>query len=513
MSDRSKIVCIALDAADQDLLLGWAQAGVLPTVRALMERSAWGSTSTPPGLFVGAVWPSFYTGVSAARHGRYCYRQLRPGTYRVERLPAARVGANPFWAALSRADRRVAIIDVPKTGCAPLNGIQVVDWATHDPELRGFHTWPPSLARDLGARFGPAVLDTCDGRNRTAGQCADLRDALTASVARKLELTQHLLEHGPWDLFLTTFTECHCAGHQFWHIHDAADPRHDPAVARRLGDPLRDVYIAIDAAIGRLLQRIESQATVFVASSHGMARHGDMSPALDEILRRIEGAPPNVSRRRVLPTILRRAWQRIPAALRGRLKPARNRVVERLERKALAVDSNRQCFAIPNNDVYGGIRVNLAGREPQGRIRPGRDYEELCERLRRDLCELRDAETGAPVVRAVLRTADWHRGPLLDHLPDLLVEWSREPTRAVTSSRIGIIQCQMNFGRTGDHLPYGCYFAYGPSIEPGHIKQSVEVMDFAPTFAELLGVRLDDVDGRSFAALLHRTQPVVAALS
>jgi hypothetical protein len=72
-SVTTQALFIGLDAADKDLLLEWAHAGHLPHIRALLGRAAWGVTRNPLGLFVGAVWPSFYTGVSPARHGRYCY--------------------------------------------------------------------------------------------------------------------------------------------------------------------------------------------------------------------------------------------------------------------------------------------------------------------------------------------------------------------------------------------------------------------------------------------------------
>jgi len=69
---------------------------------------------------------------------------------------------------LSEQGRRVAIIDVPKTSPASrLNGIQLVDWGTHDPEL-GFVTLPLSLATDLESRFGPHPVPTCDAKGRSA---------------------------------------------------------------------------------------------------------------------------------------------------------------------------------------------------------------------------------------------------------------------------------------------------------------------------------------------------------
>ena len=46
--------------------------------------------------------------------------------------------------------------------------------------------------------------------------------------------------------------------------------------------------------------------------------------------------------------------------------------------------------------------------------------------LVRGLTELVDADTGMPLVRRVLRTAEVYHGPHVQELPDLLVAWNTE---------------------------------------------------------------------------------------
>ena len=77
----TRVILIALDAADADLIKGWAASGYLPTFKRLGETALRGTVENPFGLYVGALWPSFATGVSPTRHGRYCFTQLVPGTY------------------------------------------------------------------------------------------------------------------------------------------------------------------------------------------------------------------------------------------------------------------------------------------------------------------------------------------------------------------------------------------------------------------------------------------------
>ena len=208
----AKIVFVAFDAADRDILLAGARAGRFPALRSLLDRALWGSVANPTGLYVGAVWPSFYTGTSPARHGRYCFRQLRPGTYEVHRVRPDEVRAAPFWRRLSEAGRRVAVIDVPKTRPdVGLNGLQVVDWGTHDPDFQGALTHPPELLDEIEASVGPRRARVCDSYPRGPGLAA-LRLALLDGVEAKARLSERLLGRGGWDLFLTVFAEGHVPG-------------------------------------------------------------------------------------------------------------------------------------------------------------------------------------------------------------------------------------------------------------------------------------------------------------
>lgn len=493
MGKRTKLLVLCMDAGDSKLILEWARKGSLPTFRSLLERGAWGHTSSPAGLFVGAIWPSFWTGVSPARHGRYCYNQIVPGEYTLEALPPSKIRGRAFWDQLAEQGRRVAVIDVPKTvpSTRP-DVVQVVDWGTHDPE-HGFGTCPPALAADIASRFGRHPIRGCDAPRRNTAQLAALRDGLLRGVALKADLSSHYLAQGGWDLFLTVFPESHCAGHQFWHVHDPSHPRHDAESAAALGDPIEDVYAAIDAGVGRLLAEAGEDTRTLVLASHGMGPHYDATFLLDDMLRARETGRVAPGVRRTA-SLLDRGWTLLPEPARKLLRPMRGRVKQRLGEAIPNADlAARRCYATPNNDVYGGIRINLVGREPSGRVRPGADLDWFCEELTRDLGTFVNTETGRPLVRRVLRTAEQYRGEPTDHLPDLLVEWNREaPIRLAESPTFGQVGEEYQGNRTGDHTQGGLVIGVGPGVGPTHLEVPLPITRLAPTIAALLGAQLED---------------------
>ncbi len=503
MAKLAKLFVIAVDSADAELLSQWAKAGHLPTWQALQENGLALRIRNPVGLFSGVVWPSFYTGVSPARHGRYCLAQFQSGGYEDKPITSSDVKSEPFWEALARTGRRIAVIDVPKARLTSSpNIVQIADWGTHDPDPVGLRCWPKSIREDVVARFGEDPVGVCDDYG-DAGDLGALRDRLLERVGKKQEMIAHFLEQGPWDLFIGGFSETHCAGHQFWHVHDPGHPKHDPRVAKALGDPLLDVYRAIDSAIGELIAMLGKETPVLVHATHGIGPHYDGTYLLDDVLRRLEGGkPPPASFLRRGSMWLRRTfpWRRLlPAALRDRGRAA----AVRLEHNARTTDRRRRAFfQITTNNNCAGVRINLRGRDPDGKVAPGAEYEAQCDALEADLKDLVNADTGRPAVRAIYRTDELYPGEHRDDFPDILVEWNPEAEIAgLASPKIGEVRGVRHSPRTGDHRPDGLLIARAPGLAAGRASEDAAVADLAPTIAAALDVELDGVDGHPIPSL------------
>ncbi|HVT39645.1 MAG TPA: alkaline phosphatase family protein [Gemmatimonadaceae bacterium] len=523
----SKVVVLGIDAASPALLKQWAADGTMPNIRSVMQRGLVADTLSVEGFFIGSTWPSLYTGTTPARHGLHYLVQLVPGTYRLERPADGRlIDGEPFWTAISRAGHRVAVLDVPLTRAdTSLNGIQVVEWGGHD-ALYGFHAWPADLERTIRASFGDYPPgSSCDADRRSAVDYRTFADSLISGVRAKARLTRHFLAQGNWDLFVQVFTEAHCAGHQCWHLHDTRHPAHDLATVAVTGDPLRRVYAAIDTAIGEVLEDA-GDALVVIVAAHGMSHWYGAHFLLRDILFRLgaarpapEPAPPPASLRSAAIAGARWTWRRLPPSLRAALSPLRQRLSrdtdpgERQQTIGVDEDASR-CFVLDNGLAVGGIRLNLAGREPRGVLHPGADADAFCDWLSRELLAIVDERTGTPLVRRVLRTADLYQGPHLDRLPDLLVDWSDEvpsgstelaggigATVRVRSSAVGVVEGANDFGRSGEHRRGGLLVVAGPGVRAGQLNRVISILDIAPTLAAALGVHLPNCDGHPLPEL------------
>ncbi len=502
------VVVLGFDAAAPGLIRDWA----LPAFARLRADGVTTSTRNPPGLYVGAVWPSLITGTSPSRHGRWCYDQFVPGTYGVRRMTAEDYQVAPFWMALDRAGKRVAIVDVPKSPIRALgHGLQLADWGTHDPDSLGFRAYPETLARDVQRRYRTEPVGLCDhyGHDREAVQ--RLCDRLIERTERRTELCLDLLARERWDLFFAVFTESHCAGHQLWWLHDPTHPEHDPALRRALGDPMERVYRALDRSLARLLAALPTEATVLVLASHGMGPHYDGSLLLADMLAamHVSGA------RRDAVSTLQRTWHAAPAALRRVVNPLAVRTGLWLGRRRAGAppglgsalrtpDPTRmRYFAVPNNDCHGAIRLNVVGREPAGCIQPGRDFDAAIDALGEELSTFVNEDTGRPVVAALHRIETLYPGEPHEALPDVIVDWDRSATiQRVVSTRYGRLARPKVTSRTGDHQPTGLLIARGPGIASGHAIAPIESVDLAPTISSILGLPRPDLDGHPIEAIV-----------
>ena len=504
-----RLFVIGLDAADRDIIEAWAASGLLPAFKALSQSALWGDVENPRGLEAGSCWPTFYSGFLPSETGQYDgARRFDPERYEHGFYRPDVSSRDSFWTILSRADKLCGVIDAPYSyPVDEINGIKVADRGAHVPaggtDYMEFRTHPKELAEEIVQLFGP---DPANGHSSdffnvdTVKGVQNFRDIYVQRIENKTDLALHYWRQRPWDAFLSVFTEAHCAGHRCWHIHDPSHPDHDPEIAAAAGDPVKDIYVALDRAVGRLVDAVRDEARVLVFLSHGMGPGYSGTRMLDRILVRLDSVP-IVTQSDPVTKLLRAGWRSMPDAIRRPLKDLRNRVSHdgfQPNRRG------RRFFEVLANDRTGGIRINLAGREAHGIVQPGEEYEAVCRQLVADLGDVVNAETGEPLAEEIFQVRDHYSGAALDKLPDLLMTWNRSnPINAARSDKIGTVdKTGLHLTRSGDHRPVGRFFALAPEWPPQRLNQMVKVQDFAVTITELFSVNMGETDGRPIAILL-----------
>ena len=145
-----------------------------------------------------------------------------------------------------------------------------------------------------------------------------------------------------------------------------------------------------------------------------------------------------------------------------------------------------QAWAMPS-DLQGCIRINLEGREPSGTVKQA-DYEQTVKRVIAVLENLKNIETGAPIVDKIFRLRDIYTGgKYTEILPDISVLWADQKVTHIHSDTLGTLTIpDVERIRSGNHRPTGFCFAKGPDINHQHTCGHIDLMDLGPTVLKII---------------------------
>ena len=496
---KNRVLVLGLDMGDGALIRHWSRQGRLPNLSAFMATGTSLELESPAEVLHTSTWPTMATGVLPGRHGVYYPYQPKPGYQFARRIEADQYGAPTFWSRADAAGLRCLVYDIPETFPErDFGGRAVFDWGTWAKYGRP-SAQPSFLLRDLKARFGPYPLGY-EAIRLGFENPRDIETRLAPSVRYKCATAQWLLQRDEWDLAVVGFGETHSAGHYFWPSGAKAIDAGDDAQFERL----LATYAAIDEAVGSLRASLPSDVTVLVVSGDGVRPNHCGWHLLPSALQRLgltssrPAAPADVPAR--TPSLLGRLPQLIPPGVKRQIAAGlpwrvRNRLA--LWAQASALDySQARAFALPS-DLEGCVRINVRGREPQGIVDPGAQYQDLCQEIRAGLEELVNPATDARAVRRVWIRNEIFPGDRQEDLPDLIVTWNDEaPITALTSRRVGLIEGVNPDPRPGTHSTSGFLLAQGPGFPPG-VQGHGRLVDVTATVLQLLGLTdLPDADGR-----------------
>ncbi|MFN3233070.1 MAG: alkaline phosphatase family protein [Alphaproteobacteria bacterium] len=484
---ENRLLLVGLDSFDYRLAEPWIANGELPHLASFQSEAITRPVTYPPGVESGTVWPSFFRGKDPSHHGQYDgIRFFNPQTYEVETWPADALEQDCLWDNLTRAGKRSIFIDPPYMHLpTDHNGLFLIDWCAHFSHHGEGDLEPASLPASFSdhvlEKYGADPLGgrSCDNISPiTAQQHADFRDALVRRTKIKTKLVKDLMAEEAWDAFSVTYCEAHCVAHQSLHLSCRDHPDYDAHMAAKIGDPVKDVYIALDQALGALMGAVPEGTRVFLYLSHGVDLPYTGTGLLDRILQRLEGKPePGVD---TLARGLRSTWRNLPSPVKTLLNSVRHRLATALRQDRSARDrEERRYFEIPCHNKTGGIRLNLKGREAKGIVDPA-DYDSVCRKITDCLDRLTNQETGEPLVEKIQLAKDLYDGPRLDNLPDILVTWNNQkPINRVSSPDLGSFAHVKPTARTGEHYFEGLLMSRSADRTARRHNQAVDVTSLA----------------------------------
>jgi predicted AlkP superfamily phosphohydrolase/phosphomutase len=485
---KQRTIVIGLDGGTFKVIDRLVAEGRMPSLARLAGEGVRGQLESTVITNSFPAWTTCTTGVNPGKHGIF-YALLRDRTrYGMKLMNSSDVKARRVWNLLNEAGLTTGVVNVPGTyPPQPLDGFLITDMLT--PSLESRLTEPESLKAEMLATLGDYVIDVPIG----LGGKDYVRDRLHRSIDLREELSLWLLDRFDPDFFMCIFTELDRCQHRFWNDSDPEHPLFEE------GNPWRgvvdEIYERCDRALGRILDHVGPDARIFVVSDHGFAGYRKNVLInhwlIEQGLLTLRPDAPG-------PTLVSRAVGRVRRAL-GRGEPPKDGAsyvskwtnVTNSENDYLdRVDWSRTKVYFAQ---HGGLRVNLAGREPHG-IVTDEGYGEVVDHIRREIVKLRFPDTGEQIFDTIITKEEAFSGPFLEDAPDVLVDGARRSRlRMSIMPGHGLFVDAVHAG----HDEQGIFYAAGPGIRRGAAVEGARLLDVTPTVLYQLGLPLtEDMDGR-----------------
>jgi predicted AlkP superfamily phosphohydrolase/phosphomutase len=432
MREDSKVVIIGWDGATWDLLEPWLAEGKMPNLAAFLESGVSGPLRSTVPPFTYPAWTSFLTGKNPGRHGVFDFTERVPGSREIQFVNARRVRSKTIWRLLSDAGRRVACMGVPVSyPPEPINGVLLCGFDAPGSGSRtdSSSVYPPELLAEIRDQVGDYVTSANIMPLMSEERYDEALERIISVMEMKGKTARYLLEKEEWDVFMVLFGESDLVGHHFWRFTDPNSPLYTETDSAKVQNAIYEVYKRLDDMLGMLLASVPADSTVLLVSDHGFGGSGErviyMNKWLsDQGFLRFAGADSGGGLGfRLVNKAKFWGLRFLPPAVKTWVFRRRQAIANKMESylRFAGIDWSATRAFSEELPYLQTIWINVKGREPDGIVEPGEDYEAVVAELRERLMGWVDPDTGEKVVEEVLHRDEVYDGPFKERSPDLVV--------------------------------------------------------------------------------------------
>ena len=450
-----KVMVVGFDGASPKLINEWID--VLPTFKMFKEEAIFGQTIPPIPAQTPVAWTTFTTGKNPGNHSIFSFAMRKKGTYERKIIRPEMVKSRTLWRIISEEGKRVGIINVPMSNKEEVKGFIIPGFLSRSEGI----PHPNNIRDKIKQKFKVDKL-TGDLETETLERVESDPDLFFEKVNQitdeMADISLYLLQEEKWDFFMAVFMGMDRIQHFFWRHVDKTHPRYEESKYSQL---VKGFYIKADKIVNNFLNSVDEDTLVMVISDHGFC------PIHKEV-------------------IVNNYLEEL------RFLKVRNGKVDLERSKAVSYG-------------YGDIWLNLKGREPNGQIKPGKEYESTRNEIINELKKIR--VDGEKPFKDIKKREDIYWGTYLSEAPDLTiifnVGWqaARRPeiVNKNKSKRYVNDHPRWSGGHDGTHDPEdvpGILAILGPRIQGG--KQiRAHLWDIAPTILNLMNIPIpNDMDGK-----------------
>jgi len=450
-----KVLVLGFDGASPKLIDEWTED--LPTFKIFREQGIFGQTIPPVPAQTPVAWTTFMTGKNPGNHGIFSFAMRKQGTYERKIIRPEMVKSKTLWRILSEKGKRVGVINVPMSDAEEVNGFIIPGFLSRSEGI----PHPNNIREMIKRKFkvnklvGDLEIETLEKVENEPDLFFERVNQITDEMT---DISLYLVQEENWDFFMAVFMSIDRIHHFFWRHVDKTHLRHEESRYSKL---VKDFYIKADKIVNNHLKTIDEDTAVMVISDHGFC------PIHKEL---------------IVNNYLEE---------HGFLK-TKNGKIHIEESKAVSYG-------------YGDIWLNVKGKEPNGIIKLGKEYETIRNQI---ISKLKNITIdGEKPIKDVKKREELYWGTHLNEAPDLNIifniGWQATRNPEITGKnkqkRYVNDNPKWSGGHDGTHDPKdvpGILAILGPGIQVGK-EMRAHLWDIAPTILNIMNIpNSTDMDGK-----------------
>jgi len=456
-----KIFTFGIDSASLDLIIPWVKEDKLPNFKRLINQGSRGLLRSTFCAYSAPAWVTFMTGKNPGQHGVYEFFKVKD--YSAKFISFSDIEDKPFWDVLADKGKKSYVINFPFTYPCQIKKGAIVSGVQTPDGVEDF-VYPQSFWQEV-RQVSPNYRHSTpvDPRSNLKRYIEESKETIEA----QLGLVVDILKDKEWDLLTYVLYDIDTLQHFLWSYIDSSSSRYK--YDQFLSNILLKFYQRIDSFLGEVFELLTEDTYLLILSDHGVGK-------LEKNFH-------------INNWLLKNGYLFLKDTFKVKLRKLRSFY------KMKDVDWQKtKAYSLCTNQVF----INLKGRESQGIVNPGQEYEELRQGLIKQMSEIKHPYKDKFLIDKIYNKEEVFSGQKLFALPDILFICDDFEIGAPGGEKVSTLKIFSGPGPwKGNHRLYGTFFAYGKGIKRGFEVKGARIEDVSATITALsAGVVPDDFDGK-----------------
>lgn len=447
--EQKKVFVFGIDGAPPELIFDkWLED--LPNIKKLMNNGSYAlmNSAIPPSTIV--AWNSMISGKDTSEIGVFSY------TYKDERgesklVDSTKIKSKLIWDIIGEKEKKTIALYVPLSyPVKPINGIMVSDFLT--PGINSNCAYPERIKEKVKKVKNPEIFfDVAVGLAGHKGmEIGNLIKKTYEMTNMQIDLLKDLIVNEKWDFFMSVMIGTDRMQHMLWRHFDETHRRFIPDSPYK--NSLKDYYIYLDKKLGEILELLDEETIIIVASDHGMIKQEGKININNWLIK--EGY-----------LVLKKDID----------------LSQKLRFDTKFIDMDKTI-------AYGGGAYNARVYINKSKI--GKEYEKIREELIRKIKEIPD-DSGNKLNTKVFKCEEIYFDVSDSECPDLTVyfdnlSWASNPDLG----QEGFYSWETAAGAdNAGHSRQGCFIINGKGIKKENLGE-IDIKQVCPTIIKLLGLEI-----------------------